>query len=407
MQSFTLIELLVIIALIGLLASIVLVNVNQVRTKSKIARALTDMKQIITAGEIVFNDYGYYPNDSEGVICPKDIVINAGNGEKFGVLINICNDPWDEPYVWSNKCDNGSLRKSDGTGVNCPAFSDKNYGPVGILSAGKDKIPEGCSGDDICYGFSGFPIYNWGLGGGGGTPSPPAVCADIVATCSGFNFLSDCNSRDGCTWSSDSCSGSYPSSCSGFTDQISCTAQSGCTWGGAGCSGTPNACTSYGGSPECVSAGCSWTAPTCSGTAAPCSTWNGTNRGTCQAQIGCTWNAGPKTCTGTHSACSTYDQTQCSSQANCSYISGGCSGMPTACSNYGDSPSCTTVGCSWLDAVCSGSYPSSCSGFTDQISCTTKSGCTWGGAGCSGSAVSCTTFSTQSSCEAEAGCVWQ
>ena len=61
LTGFTLIELLVVIAIIGILASVVFVNVNQIRNKVKIARANVDAKNIEKALLIFDIQYGDYP----------------------------------------------------------------------------------------------------------------------------------------------------------------------------------------------------------------------------------------------------------------------------------------------------------------------------------------------------------
>lgn len=60
-KAFTLIELLVVIAIIGILASVVVVNVGSARIKAWDAKRMSDIKSIETALELYFDDNGQYP----------------------------------------------------------------------------------------------------------------------------------------------------------------------------------------------------------------------------------------------------------------------------------------------------------------------------------------------------------
>jgi len=68
-KSFTLIELLVVITIIGILSTVVLINLSGVRARARDARRISDLNQIKTALESFYNDYGKYPpHSSDGRI---------------------------------------------------------------------------------------------------------------------------------------------------------------------------------------------------------------------------------------------------------------------------------------------------------------------------------------------------
>jgi general secretion pathway protein G len=63
-KGFTLVELLVAIGIIGILSSIAVVSVSNVRAKARDAKRLADVKQIQTALESYFNDQNLYPAET-------------------------------------------------------------------------------------------------------------------------------------------------------------------------------------------------------------------------------------------------------------------------------------------------------------------------------------------------------
>jgi len=60
-QGFTLVELLVVIAIIGLLAGLAIVALGTARAKARDGRRISDIRQIQTALEMYFADFGGYP----------------------------------------------------------------------------------------------------------------------------------------------------------------------------------------------------------------------------------------------------------------------------------------------------------------------------------------------------------
>lgn len=60
-RGFTLIELLAVVAIIGILSSVVISSVNQARSRARDTKRISDVRQIQNALEVYFANNGYYP----------------------------------------------------------------------------------------------------------------------------------------------------------------------------------------------------------------------------------------------------------------------------------------------------------------------------------------------------------
>lgn len=116
-KGFTLIELLVVVAIIGLLSSIVLTSLSTARNKAKVAKAQTEMRQILHAIIIAQGEQGkpllsFAPNANCGQCYCGDItsatcinnwrtalsqIQTATNGTVSGITA-FERDPWGNPY---------------------------------------------------------------------------------------------------------------------------------------------------------------------------------------------------------------------------------------------------------------------------------------------------------------------
>jgi prepilin-type N-terminal cleavage/methylation domain-containing protein len=64
-KGFTLIEMLIVIAIIGILSSILLVGLGAFRGRGRDARRISDLRQVQNALELYFNQTGTYPATSD------------------------------------------------------------------------------------------------------------------------------------------------------------------------------------------------------------------------------------------------------------------------------------------------------------------------------------------------------
>ena len=94
--GFTLVELLLVIAIIGILASIILVGLGGARSRARDTQRVSDIKSLATAAEYYDGDVGHYPISASWVSqCD-----HAGNWIPDGTNYN-----WSSPYLSSQPRD--------------------------------------------------------------------------------------------------------------------------------------------------------------------------------------------------------------------------------------------------------------------------------------------------------------
>jgi prepilin-type N-terminal cleavage/methylation domain-containing protein len=81
-NGFTLVELLVVITILGILATIGLVAFSSSQARGRDAQRKSDLKQIATALELFYSDYGKYPVSRGGEIkaCPYSSTDSTSTG---------------------------------------------------------------------------------------------------------------------------------------------------------------------------------------------------------------------------------------------------------------------------------------------------------------------------------------
>jgi general secretion pathway protein G len=113
LSGFTLIEIMVVVLIIGLLATLVAVNVIPRKEEANRVKACADIKSLETALKLYYLDNHGYPTTEQGL---KSLVEQPTIGKipccwKQGGYIeggHIPKDPWDNDYVYISPAPNGS-----------------------------------------------------------------------------------------------------------------------------------------------------------------------------------------------------------------------------------------------------------------------------------------------------------
>ena len=130
-QGFTLVELMVVIVIIGLLATVVLINVLPSQDRAMTTKARADIATLEQAMEMYRLDNFTYPGDLNALVAP----VPGADASRFrsgGYIKKLPDDPWRRPYQLA-----------------VPGKA----GPFDIYSLGSDGAPGGS--DDKADIFSG------------------------------------------------------------------------------------------------------------------------------------------------------------------------------------------------------------------------------------------------------------
>jgi general secretion pathway protein G len=134
-EGFTLVELMVVIVIIGLLATVVLVNVMPSQDKAMATKAKADIATLEQAMEMYRLDNLGYPSGGDGLnALVNPPATQAGSSRPGGYVKSLPKDPWGRPYQLA-----------------VPGRS----GPFDIYSLGGDGAPGGEGENADIYGGQG------------------------------------------------------------------------------------------------------------------------------------------------------------------------------------------------------------------------------------------------------------
>lgn len=102
-NGFSLVELMVVIFIIGLLATVVLINVLPSQDKAMVVKARSDIATLEQGMEMYRLDMASYPGQGEGLTALKSPPANLSMPQNYrsgGYVKDVPNDPWGHPYQY-------------------------------------------------------------------------------------------------------------------------------------------------------------------------------------------------------------------------------------------------------------------------------------------------------------------
>jgi len=155
-KGFTLIELLIVIVIIGIIASLAVVGLNSVRSKSRDAKRISDVRQLQNALEIYRNDNSVYPSaitSGQPLIGENDYTYMSAVPTAPGINDGTCtSDTY--AYESTNTSTTYSL-------TYCLGGTVQNVGPgnlsaipgdIGVVVPAEEPAPEQTCGNGVVEG---------------------------------------------------------------------------------------------------------------------------------------------------------------------------------------------------------------------------------------------------------------
>ena len=135
-RGLSLIELIVVIVIMGVLGTIILINVLPAADQSRVQTAKTNLLTLETALDQYRLDMGSYPSSDMGLQAltqrPGGLA-NSANYRPGGYIRKLPNDPWGNPYQYIYPDDQGGFRlysfgadgREGGEGLDADIFSSE------------------------------------------------------------------------------------------------------------------------------------------------------------------------------------------------------------------------------------------------------------------------------------------
>ena len=109
-DGFSLIELMVVLFIIGLLATVVAINVIPAGDKAKVVKAKADIAQLSSQLEMYRLDQGAYPEQAQGLAALQTAPANLAMPQNYrigGYVKDLPDDPWGHAYQYQVPGKNG------------------------------------------------------------------------------------------------------------------------------------------------------------------------------------------------------------------------------------------------------------------------------------------------------------
>jgi len=105
--GFTLVELMVVIVIIGLLATVVAINVLPSQDRAMVTKAKADIATLEQAIETYRLDNLDFPDDLQALVAAPATLANPDRYRPGGYVRRLPEDPWGEPYRYSRPSAHG------------------------------------------------------------------------------------------------------------------------------------------------------------------------------------------------------------------------------------------------------------------------------------------------------------